>query len=89
MTAGDIHSFLTLSNQLQIHKNVIEIALNLKQGFKKVLDRLLIVTLTYLTQNFYLILFVLYNDPRNSLQATFRLRDYEVEQSSFTLIALF
>ena len=34
MTARDIHSFLTLSSQLQIHENAIEIGLNLKQGFK-------------------------------------------------------
>ena len=34
MIAHDIHSFLTLSNQLQIHENAIEIGLNLKQGFK-------------------------------------------------------
>ena len=34
VTACDIHSFLNLSSQLQIHENAIEIALNLKQGFK-------------------------------------------------------
>ena len=34
VTARDIHSFLTLSSQLQIHENDIEIGLNLKQGFK-------------------------------------------------------
>ena len=34
VTARDIHSFLTLSSQLQIHENSIEIGLNLKQGFK-------------------------------------------------------
>ena len=34
VTARDIHSFLTLSSQLQIHENAIEIGLNLKQGFK-------------------------------------------------------
>ena len=34
VTARDIYSFLTLSNQLQIHENAIKIGLNLKQGFK-------------------------------------------------------
>ena len=34
VTAHDIHSFLTVSNQLQIHETAIEIGLNLKQSFK-------------------------------------------------------
>ena len=50
MTARDIHSFLTLSSQLQIHENAIEIGLNLKQlQRRKVPNRLWIITLTYLT----------------------------------------
>ena len=51
MTARDIHDFLTLSSQLQIHENAIEIGLNLKQGFNgaKLPDRLWIITLTYPT----------------------------------------
>ena len=34
LTAGDIHGFLTLSSQLQIHENAIEMVLSLKLGFK-------------------------------------------------------
>ena len=34
MVAQGINGFLTLSSQLQIHENAIEIGLNLKQGFK-------------------------------------------------------
>ena len=34
VTASDIHGFLTLSSQLQIHENATEIGLNLKQNFK-------------------------------------------------------
>ena len=36
VTARDIHGFLTLSSQLQIHENAIETGLNLKRGFKGV-----------------------------------------------------
>ena len=32
MTARDIYSFMTLTSQLQIHENAIEIGLNLNQG---------------------------------------------------------
>ena len=34
VAARDIHNFMTLSSQLQIHENAIEVGLNLKQGFK-------------------------------------------------------
>ena len=52
MTARDIYSFMTLNNQLQIHKNAIEIAWSESEArfqMCKVPDRLWIVTLTHLT----------------------------------------
>ena len=50
VTARDIHSFLALSSQFQIHENAIKIGLNLKQlQRRKVPSRLWIITLTYLT----------------------------------------
>ena len=44
VTARDIHGLLTLSSRLQIHKYAIEIALNLKQGFKGAKYRIIFVS---------------------------------------------
>ena len=50
VTARNIHNFLILSSQLQMHENAIEIGLNLKQlQRRKVPNCLWIITLTYLT----------------------------------------